>query len=92
MNRKLTAETSNPANLLTLSDPLAMRALRAMVADGGQKPVAKKKVSNVITLHDECASSYQAGNVSRSHGSNVLAASSAAVRSRTEVAEVCHEQ
>jgi hypothetical protein len=95
MNRKLTAETSNPANLLTLSDPLAMRALRAMVADGGQKPVAKKKVSNVITLHDECASSYQAGNVWRSHGShgsNVLAASSAAVRSRTEVVEVCHEQ
>jgi hypothetical protein len=92
MNRKITAETSNPAKLLTLSDPLAMRALRAMLADGEQKPVAKKIASNVITLHYEYASSCLAGNLSRSHGGNVLAAPPPAVRLRTEAAEVCHEQ
>ncbi|MEE4011517.1 hypothetical protein V1T76_05640 [Roseibium sp. FZY0029] len=92
MNRKLTAETSSSANLLPLSDPLAMRALRAMVPDGGQKPVAKKKICNVITLHDECTSSSPAGIISSSHGGKVLAAESPAVRSRTEAAELCHEQ
>jgi hypothetical protein len=92
MNRKLTAETSSPANLLTLSDPLSMRALRAMVPNGRQKPVANDQIGNVITLHDDHPLSFQAGSFLRSYGGKVLAAPPHAVRSRTEAVKVRHEQ
>ena len=92
MNRKLSAEISRLANLLTEADPLAARAVRAMAPDGRQKPVANKIEGNVITLQNEHAISSPLGSAARSLAGQTFARLQPAARCQAEGVEVRHEQ
>lgn len=92
MNRKFSAEFSRLANLLTEADPLAARAVRAMVPDGLQKPVVSKNAGNVITLHDDCAKPSRSGRAKCNQESNAFAFPQPTVGSLAEAVEVRHEQ
>ena len=92
MNRKFSAEFSRLANLLTVADPLAARAVRAMVPDGLQKSVVSKNVGNVITLHDDCAKHTLSGRAKCNQESNAFAFPQPPVGSLAEAVEARHEQ
>ncbi|UES58322.1 hypothetical protein GFK91_23490 [Roseibium aggregatum] len=95
MNRKFSAEFSKLANLLTEADPLAARAVRAMVPDGLQKSVVSKNVSNVsnvITLHDDCAKPTRSGRAKCNEEGNAFAFPQPPVGLLAEAVEARHEQ
>lgn len=92
MNRKFSAEFSRLANLLTVADPLAARAVRAMVPDGLQKSVVSKNNGNVITLHDDCAKPTRSGRAKCNQESNAFAFQQPSVGSLAEAVEARHEQ